>query len=685
MVWRPGLLALAALTAMGPGTPALSSGSALQDTTTRVFAIELNGVLCGYSEITPSWVRLEGRDAVQIDQTLFLMVSALGSEFNSTIRMRYHVDPVSEKFCSFSSDVQQGPTHVSSELQIRGDSAIMHSSLHPEPVVTALPPDIVLETPITSPHLVRDFIGSDLIERVYNVLDVRECSVHLKRYVRVDSTSFEFEDRECGALVFDELDLTNGVKARLWVDPSTGEALRVEIGGGSRILTRSTRAVAKRIKTATLDNNIFTKTNVAIADIPAISFMKVRAILEPTGLWVTEEGLNVPGQRFEGTVEENLIDGIFEIDHPRYDGRGAPAFPRTLPTESALKAYLGSDQYLQADDPVLRARARELTAGARDSWEAACRISRWVADSIVYAIPGGGSARATYDTRSGECGAHSLLVAAFCRAVGIPARVVWGCMYTPNRGGSFGQHGWSEVHMGEAGWIPLDATAGETDFVDSGHLRIGELASASIAINAKKVQILDYRAGTHTMTGVQETAGEEHRPYLGTYALKEAGLKLTVSLKGGQLAAEIPGKLVFALHEPDEAGRWESTVSDRLYCTFEREPGRRAQSISLHELLLLPRSAGTASLAEDVPKKFVPYLGSYRLAMRNAEFRVHYKDRSLAVDDPLSGKTVHLRLPDESGAWVDEFGKHSITFQRNEEGAVTAMTIDAATVFSRVQ
>ena len=30
---------------------------------------------------------------------------------------------------------------------------------------------------------------------------------------------------------------------------------------------------------------------------------------------------------------------------------------------------------------------------------------------------GGGAARKTYDTRAGECGAHSMLVTAFCRAV----------------------------------------------------------------------------------------------------------------------------------------------------------------------------------------------------------------------------------------------------------------------------
>ena len=33
---------------------------------------------------------------------------------------------------------------------------------------------------------------------------------------------------------------------------------------------------------------------------------------------------------------------------------------------------------IEADDPVLAAKAREITAGAVDSWQAATRIARWV-------------------------------------------------------------------------------------------------------------------------------------------------------------------------------------------------------------------------------------------------------------------------------------------------------------------
>ncbi len=63
----------------------------------------------------------------------------------------------------------------------------------------------------------------------------------------------------------------------------------------------------------------------------------------------------------------------------------------------------------------------------------------------------------------------------------------------------FGQHGWNEIYLGPAGWIPVDATAGEIDFVDSGHLRLGVYKSPVTALNPRRMQVLAYRAGARQM------------------------------------------------------------------------------------------------------------------------------------------------------------------------------------------
>jgi transglutaminase-like putative cysteine protease len=74
-------------------------------------------------------------------------------------------------------------------------------------------------------------------------------------------------------------------------------------------------------------------------------------------------------------------------------------------------------------------------------------------------------------------------------------------MYTGIEGGAFGQHMWNEVYMGEAGWIPLDATAREVDYVDSGHIRLGTQTS----FNPVEMEVLEYEVGPHVPDPLEES------------------------------------------------------------------------------------------------------------------------------------------------------------------------------------
>lgn len=179
-----------------------------------------------------------------------------------------------------------------------------------------------------------------------------------------------------------------------------------------------------------------------------------------------------------------------DTEHPRYDGSGAPPFPPDFKDDPKLEEYLEPSEFIESDDPEIVAKARELTEGSTNSWEARRRLAEWVSAEISYAIPGGGSAKGVYKERAGECGGHSVLLAAFCRSLRIPARMVWGVMYVPDQGGRFGQHGWNEIYMGDVGWVPVDATANEIEFVDSGHIRLGFFESFSTRANRDRDQAL---------------------------------------------------------------------------------------------------------------------------------------------------------------------------------------------------
>jgi transglutaminase-like putative cysteine protease len=249
--------------------------------------------------------------------------------------------------------------------------------------------------------------------------------------------------------------------------------------------------LVERIERVDLTNTILAKTNADIEDPSSLTFMKVRVQVDATRA-VTPESLQAPGQVFAGTVQDGRIDGVFEIRTARPDGAGATAFPVPAGAfdRAELQPFLRPEENIESDDRVIAARARELSAGAESCFAVVERLARWTHDNIAYAIPGGITAKRTMELRAGECGGHSRVLAAMLRSLGIPARTPMGGMYVPLYGGSFGQHMWTEVWLGEAiGWLPVDCTAGQPTFVDASHIRLSERLTA---FQPRLVEVLDY-------------------------------------------------------------------------------------------------------------------------------------------------------------------------------------------------
>jgi hypothetical protein len=643
------------------------------------YAVEINGTLCGYAHVQAFPSELEGRATTRVEQRLFVMLSALGSEFNTEMLLTYEIDPVTGNFLEHHADITQGRNEYSWSAHVEGDTARITSSLLAGEKTVELPPDAILPNPLSEPHLKQAFVEEGLETRAFEILEVRDAELQTTVFTLAGSEELELAGKRFDTIIVDGLNQKTALKSKLWVDRETAQVLQAELPGNRRVYLDDA-TVAKRIELVNLDSSLIAKTNVSIPDIHGITYMKVRAVLEPHGLWITPESLNVPGQKFTGTVTENRIDGVFEIEHAHYDGTNAPPFPPDFSGDESLKEYLEPSDLIESADPVLIEKAKEITAGSKDSWEAVRRLSAWVAENIDYAIPGGTTARGTYDTRTGECGSHSNLVAGLSRAVGIPARVIWGCMYIPNLGGAFGQHGWNEVYMGQAGWIPLDATANEVDFVDSGHIRIGIHESAATAANPVEFEILDHRIGSGE---APVAAPGQYEPYLGEYTQAETRRTMTVLVSDGALAVDIPGQIVLALNDPDEEGRWYAKLAPTVFVTFGEDRDGHFEEMQIHEIVRMQRTATPEEIDADVPERFHPYLGTYLLAQLNAEFTVIYRDDSLAVEDPLAKRTVGLKPPDAEGRWVDEFDKNTIRFEREEDGVFMTMVVDSASTFRR--
>jgi transglutaminase-like putative cysteine protease len=635
------------------------------------YALEMNGQVYGYVELTISNIKEKGKALIQLMENVENRISALGVAVNTQGWSECRTDPETGRFSFFEQVIDTGSLKFHLTAFIEGNAARINLQPGGGEKVVPLPEAVLLENQYYFPHLLKDSGKGTPAARLYQSLDVLDRNIHKVTVTRKGPEPLQLAGKTYRAIILESLDHDIGVKFRQWVNADNGYLLKSEGPRSTQWL--ADRSIKDKLQRVNIDNHLFVKAGAAISDIPAISHLKVRAKLEPVGNWITPESLRVAGQSFEGTVVDNHIEGVFEVRHKKYDGREAPPFPPDFGKDPELRVFLAPEDFIESDDQVLIQKAKELTAGVKDSWEAAKRLSEWVAEEIGYDIPGGASARNTYDVKEGECGAHSRLFAAFCRAVGIPARVVWGCLYVPNLGGSFGQHGWNEVYMGEAGWIPLDTTAREVDYADSGHIRLGILSSAHIAFNPKQMEILDFQAGAMSFKGFQGTVdAKKYQPYLGQYKGRRG--VITVSVEEGGLSLTLADKRVFGLREPDEKGEWLFKLSQDIGVTFERETSGRVVGMNILNRVRLPKKAEQPVFPETVPENIRPYLGQYSIPMQKGEIMVAYDDGHLAVHIPGLGVRV-IEGPDAQGLWAAKPGDDRFSFIMDDADQVRTMIL----------
>ncbi|KZS71347.1 transglutaminase-like enzyme [Mycobacterium kansasii] len=145
--------------------------------------------------------------------------------------------------------------------------------------------------------------------------------------------------------------------------------------------------------------------------------------------------------------------------------------------------FLVSTDYIDADHPLVRARATALAPGAASDIERVGRIYHYVRD-LPYDILAAfrylarGEHRASDALRHGVafCMGKASMFVALCRAVGVPARIAFQTLSSPDKeflapevralwGGKSGRplpwHSLGEAYIGNR-WVKLDATIDAT-------------------------------------------------------------------------------------------------------------------------------------------------------------------------------------------------------------------------------
>jgi transglutaminase-like putative cysteine protease len=143
------------------------------------------------------------------------------------------------------------------------------------------------------------------------------------------------------------------------------------------------------------------------------------------------------------------------------------------PVEKAVLArYLEPNEHIPTDG-IVRDTALEVTKGARGDVEKARAIYEWIVDN-TFRDPktrgcGVGDIKAMLESGNlgGKCADLNALFVGLARAVGIPARDVYGIRVVPSQWGykSLGagssnitraQHCRAEFHTATLGWVPVD-------------------------------------------------------------------------------------------------------------------------------------------------------------------------------------------------------------------------------------
>ena len=141
------------------------------------------------------------------------------------------------------------------------------------------------------------------------------------------------------------------------------------------------------------------------------------------------------------------------------------------PSEPPVPEDSQANSLVQSDNKHVIALAQRVAPQETDPWRLAQALERTVHETITAKdfSQAFATAAEVAQTRQGDCTEHAVLLAALCRARGLPARVAIGLVYSAADQG-FAYHMWNETWVHDR-WIPLDATLGQGG-IGAAHIKL---------------------------------------------------------------------------------------------------------------------------------------------------------------------------------------------------------------------
>jgi len=149
---------------------------------------------------------------------------------------------------------------------------------------------------------------------------------------------------------------------------------------------------------------------------------------------------------------------------------GCTQTPEIWATQADIAKNLVETLDYPVNDPQIRRLAAEVADGKADDWNKTCAMVTFVYKSVsTDDSPRTRTVKETIKKHKGDCTERAALLVTLARANGIPAREVYGLMYTSDIFRSFAGHSWCEVVI-DGRWVPVDPSW-EQMCIDGTHIR----------------------------------------------------------------------------------------------------------------------------------------------------------------------------------------------------------------------
>jgi hypothetical protein len=416
------------------------------------YVSSIRGARVGYERTAASEFRREGRDLVRVEWLSHMTVNREGVAIDLDVEFT-SIETPEGQLLEFEGEISQGPVPMQMAGRVVGDELRIKTTTKGNTSTSSIPWSdeyggfrAIEQSLSHRPMQPGQRRTIRALFPVFNVVGTTELIARQHEPVKLLTGTHELLRTDTTRT------LPNAAPMRgsLWTD-GMGEIRKEYLNAMDIETVRATRAEAlEETGPVEIDlvRDVLVKVDRLLPSPHSTKRILYRVRIEggdPAGVFVAG-----PWQQVK-TLEADTAEVTVYAPRP-----GHPSGDTAAVDDSPGDEDLQPNNFIQSDDPAIVTKAREVAGDEQDPWRAAVALERATREVITRSgySQAFASAAEVIESREGDCTEHAVLLAALCRARGIPARVAIGLVYVDQ---AFCYHMWTEVHV-DGRWIGLDAT-----------------------------------------------------------------------------------------------------------------------------------------------------------------------------------------------------------------------------------